>query len=96
MSPTSGTTANATFTVFGTIPVVPYEYALDNVCSMKQGNFRLGQRDAIVYWSQDPAGNPFATMPVYLETVPSGATCRIQLIHNNTVVKGSTFEYSVG
>ena len=95
-APASGTTAYATFTVFGTTPVVPYEYALDNVCTMKQGNFRLGQRDDIVYWNQDSAGNPMVVMPVYLQSVPSGATCRIQLIRNNTVVKGSTVQYTVG
>jgi hypothetical protein len=94
--PTTGTTINATFTVFGTTPVVPYEYALDNVCTMKTGNFKLGQRDAIVYWNQDAAGNPTVTMPIYLESVPTGATCRVSLIHNNTIVKGSTVQYTVG
>jgi hypothetical protein len=39
-------------------PVVPYEYALDNVCTMKQGNFRLGQRDDIVYWNGGQLGEP--------------------------------------
>jgi hypothetical protein len=94
--PTTGTTINATFTVFGTTPVVPYEYALDNVCTMKAGDFKLGQRDAIVYWNQDSAGNPSVTMPIYLESVPTGATCRVSLIHNNTIVKGSTVQYTVG
>jgi hypothetical protein len=37
-----------------------------------------------------------AVLPVYLESVPSGATCRIQLVRNNTVVKGSTLQYTVG
>jgi hypothetical protein len=94
-TPTSGTSFDVQFTVFGTTPVVPYEYALDNVCTMKQGNFRLGQRDDIVYWNQDPAGNPMVVMPVYLDNVPAGATCRIQLVRNNTVVKGSTVQYTV-
>jgi hypothetical protein len=94
-SPTSGTTLDVTFTVSGGTPVVPYEYALDNVCTMKTGDFKLGQHDAIVYWDS-VNGVPTVTMPVYLESVPSGATCRIQLTHNNTVVKGTTVQYTVG
>jgi hypothetical protein len=94
-SPASGTTIYATFTVFGATPVVPYEYALENVCTMKTGNFRLGQHDDIVYWDS-VNGNPTVTMPIYLESVPSGATCRVSLTHNNTAVKGSTVQYTVG
>ena len=93
--PTSGQTLYVTFTVSGGTPVVPYEYALDNVCAMKQGDFKLGQHDAIVYWDS-VGGVPTVTMPVYLQSVPTGATCRIQLTHNNTVVKGTTVQYTVG
>jgi hypothetical protein len=97
--PTSGTTLSVQFTVFGGTPVVPYEYALENVCitpGQKGGSFTIGQHDPIVYWTdQDPQGNPQVTMPVYLESVPAGSTCKVSLVRNNTAVKGSTVAYTV-
>jgi hypothetical protein len=96
-TPSTGTTLYVTFTVFGTTPVVPYEYALQNTCAYPKGHFTLGQHDDIVYWTdQDGSGNPQVTMPVYLQSVPIGASCRVSLVRNNTVVKGSTRSYSVG
>ena len=97
--PTSGTTLNVKFTVFGGTPVVPYEYALQNVCitpNQKGGSFTIGQHDPIVYWTdQDSNGNPQVTMPVYLQSVPSGSSCKVSLVRNNTAVKGSTVSYKV-
>jgi hypothetical protein len=99
-TPTAGATLNVTFTVFGSIPVVPYEYALQNTCVYPPktfGHFTLGQRDDIVTWTdQDAFGNPRVTMPVYLQSVPAGSTCKVSLMDNNTVVKGSTKSYTVG
>ena len=95
-SPVSGTTLYVKFTVFGTTPVVPYEYALQNTCAYPKGHFTLGQHDDIVYWTdQDANGNPQVTMPVYLQSVPVGASCKVALVDNNTVVKGSSVSYSV-
>lgn len=97
--PTSGTTLDVRFTVFGGTPVVPYEYALQNVCitpNQKGGSFTIGQHDPIVYWTdQDAQGDPQVTMPVYLESVPAGSSCKVSLVRNNTVVKGSTVAYTV-
>jgi hypothetical protein len=96
-TPSAGTTLMVTFEVSGTTPVVPYEYALQNTCALKGGHFTLGQHDDIVYWSDtDLDGKPDAVMPVYLQTVPVGASCRIYLVRNNTAVKGSTQSYTVG
>jgi hypothetical protein len=99
-TPSTGTTLDVTFTVFGTAPVVPYEYALRNVCitpNAKGGSYTIGQLDPIVYWTdQGPNGEPRVTMPVYLESVPAGSSCKVSLVKNNTVVKGSTVGYSVG
>jgi hypothetical protein len=95
-TPTSGATLSVTFTVYGTTPVVPYEYALENVCAYPKGHFTLGQHDEIVYWiDQDATGNPMVTVPVYLQSVPTGASCKVSLVRNNTVVKGSAVSYSV-
>jgi len=97
--PTSGTTLNVRFTVFGGTPVVPYEYALENVCitpGAKRGGFTVGQHDPIVYWTdEDTQGDPQVTMPVYLESVPAGSSCKVSLVKNNTAVKGSTVAYTV-
>src|SRR6188472_710949 len=61
--PTSGQTLNVTFTVFGTAPVVPYDYALQNTCTLKGGHFTLGQFDLIAAWTDhDANGNPQVTM----------------------------------
>jgi len=99
-TPTSGQTLNVTFTVFGSQPVVPYEFALENTCVYPPklgGHFTLGQHDAVVAWTAiDASGNPQVTMPVYLQSVPSGSSCRVSLVDNNTVVKGSTVAYVVG
>jgi hypothetical protein len=97
LTPASGATLYVTFTVFGSTPVVPYEYALENICAYPKAHFTLGQRDDIVYWTdRDADGNPQVTMPVYLQSVPSGASCKVSLVRNNTTVKGSTASYSVG
>jgi hypothetical protein len=99
-APTSGQTLDVTFTVFGSQPVVPYEYALENTCVYPPklgGHFTLGQHDAVAAWTAtDPSGNPQVTLPVYLQSVPSGSSCRVSLLDNNTVVKGSTVGYTVG
>jgi hypothetical protein len=99
-TPTAGTTLDVQFTVFGTTPVVAYEYALQNVCVYPPktfGHYTLGQRDDIVYWTnQDANGNPQVTMPVYLQSVPAGSTCTVSLVRNNTAVKGSAKSYTVG
>ena len=96
-TPTSGQTLYVTFTVFGSAPVVPYEYALQNTCAYPKGHFTLGQHDDIVAWTdQDVNGNPQVTMPVYLQSVPAGANCKVSLVKNNTVVKGSAVSYTVG
>ena len=95
--PTAGQTLDVRFEVSGTTPVVPFEYALQNTCALKGGHFTLGQHDDIIYWSDtDGNGKPDAIMPVYLQSVPAGASCRIYLVRNNTAVKGSTQSYTVG
>src|SRR3954454_15453195 len=95
--PVAGDTLFVKFEVAGGTPVVPFEYALQNTCALKGGHFTLGQTDDIVYWSDtDTDGNPDVIMPVYLQSVPVGAACRVSLIANNTVVKGSSASYTVG
>lgn len=95
-TPSTGTTLYVRFEVFGNTPVVPYEYALQNTCAYPKGHFTLGQHDDIVYWTDtDLNGHPDVTMPVYLQSVPINASCRVSLVRNNTVVKGSLKSYTV-
>src|SRR4051794_22122518 len=95
----SGDTLPVTFVVFGTAPVVPYEYALQNTCVYPvktYGNYTLGQHDDITSWTDmDSHGNPQVTVPVYLQSVPSGSKCKVSLMRNNTTVKGSIASYTV-
>ena len=100
-TPTAGQTLDVTFTIFTTAPVVPYQYALQNTCvyppTKSSGAFKLGQHDAIAAWTDtDAAGHPMVTMPVYLQSVPAGSSCKVSLVDsNNVAVKGSTVSYAV-
>jgi hypothetical protein len=96
---TSGADVQVQVTVASGIPVVPYEYAIQNVCYFSgraSGNPDSIQRDDIVYWTgQDANHNPQTTMPLHLQSIPAGAACKVFLMRNNTLVKGSTTAYSV-
>jgi hypothetical protein len=93
--PSAGQTLLVTFDVTGSTPVVPYEYALQNVCAYPKAHFTLGQTDPIVYWTATgPNGAAEVTMPVYLQSVPAGSSCKVSLVRNNTAVKGSTASYT--
>jgi hypothetical protein len=95
-TPTSGETLYVDVSVTSNTPVVPYEYAIQNECSFPQRSGSSYQRDDIVYWTFFEGDNvPHAVMPVYLQSVPSGSKCKVFLIRNNTVVKGSTTAYTV-
>lgn len=97
-TPTSGQTLYVDASVHSNTPVVPYEYAIRNECGIAGKPGYSIQQDDIVYWtSQDAAGDPHVTMPIYLQSVPSGSKCKVFLIRNgNVTVKGSTSSYTVG
>jgi hypothetical protein len=90
----SGSTIDVVVSVDSAGPVVPYEYAIQNECSFPKHVLTL-QHDDIVYWTYEVEGVPHAVMPVYLQSIPSGAKCKVFLLKNNTVVKGSTTTYTV-
>jgi hypothetical protein len=95
--PLSGTTVRVEATLTSDVPVVPYEYAIQNECKLADHGGATIQHDDIVYWTdQGPGGVPEVTMPIYLQSIPAGADCKVFLIRNNTVVKGSTTSYTVG
>lgn len=91
----AGTTLDVDVTVTSETPVVAYEYSIQNECKLPDRTLTY-QRDDIVYWSLGLDNKPHATMPVYLQSVPVGATCKVFLMRNNTQVKGSVTSYPVG
>ncbi len=95
-TPTSGQTFLVDASIDTTAPVVAYEYAIQNECKFPNRTGSSLQRDDIVYWTFDPGdGLPHAILPVYLQAVPVSSTCKVVLVKNNTVVKGSTYSYTV-
>jgi len=95
-TPTSGQTFDVLASVHSVTPVVPYEYAIQNECSVPGKPGSTIQNDDIVYWTSiSTDGDPQATMPIHLESVPQNATCKVFIVRNNTVVKGSTTSYTV-
>lgn len=81
-------------------PVVPYEYSLVNKCwfsGKTSGPSDSYERfDLIGPWSEPAPGDPPTTIEtVNVQPVPAGAKCKVYVIKNNTVVKGSTTIYSV-
>lgn len=90
----SGTTLDVAVTVNSATPVVAYEYSIQNECKLPDRTLTY-QRDDIVYWSQGESGGPYAVMPIYLQSVDAGATCKVFLMRNNTQVKGSVTSYPV-
>jgi hypothetical protein len=98
----AGSFVDVDVSVTSETPVVAYEYAFQNECYFSgkvAGPPDSYQRDDIVYWnySTPPAYGdvPHAIMTAYLDTVPAGSKCKMFLVRNNTVVKGSTTFYSV-
>jgi hypothetical protein len=94
-APLSGTTLWVDASVVSNTPVVAYEYAIQNECSFPHRSGSSYQRDGIVYWTYQQEGLPHANLPIDLGSVPVGSTCKVFLVRNNTVVKGSTKAYTV-
>lgn len=98
--PTSGTSVNVDVSIVSATPVVAYEFSIQNVCSLtgrSPGKPDSIQTDPIVNWQfSDATGTvPHAVMTIYLTTIPAGAVCKVSLLDNNQVVKGSTNTYTV-
>lgn len=99
-APVSGSAVDVRATAVSEIPVVPYEYAIQNECSFTgrtNGRPDSIQTDPIVDWRYSEAGGtvPVAIMPVYFTTIPAGSACKVFLLRNNQVVKGSVTQYTV-
>jgi len=84
--------------IVGGAPIVPYEYSLENRCwfdGKTSGPSDSYERfDLIGPWF-DVGGTPHTTVTVNNNPVPSGAACKVSVVHNNTVVKGSSTNYTV-
>ena len=91
---TSGTTLWVEVSVHSVGPVVPYEFQIQNECSLP-GHIRTIQRDDIVDWVYVEGGDPTTQMPVYLQGISAGAKCKVFLTRGNVTLKGSTTSYVV-
>lgn len=92
---TAGTTIIVTASIDSIIPVVPFEYAIQNECAWgKKATSTSYQRDDIVGWTIDADGLPAATMPIHLQSIPTGARCKVFLMRGSTQVKGSVTSYT--
>ena len=95
--PVSGETFYVDATVPSNIPIVANEYAIRNECGIAGKPGYSTQQDDIVYWTSGTLTDPHVTMPIYLQSVPSGSKCKVFLVRNgNVTVKGSTSSYTVG
>jgi hypothetical protein len=87
-------------TINTTAPVVPYEYSLVNKCwfdGKTSGPSDSYERfDLIGPWFEPQPGDPPTTIEtVNVQPVPAGAKCKVYIVKNNTIVKGSTTTYDV-
>ena len=84
--------------IVGGAPIVPYEYSLENRCwfdGKTSGPSDSYERfDLIGPWF-DVGGTPHSTVTVNNNPVPAGSKCKVQIMHNNTAVKGSLTQYNV-
>ena len=94
------TPTNVEVTINTTAPVVPFEYSLVNRCwfdGKTSGPSDSYERfDLTGPWSEPSPGDPPTTIEtVNVQPVPAGAKCKVNVVKNNTAVKGSTTTYSV-
>lgn len=94
-APTSGTTLTVEVSVQSVGPVVPYEFQIQNECQLPQRGGSTVQRDDIVDWVYVSGGDPTTRMPVHLQSIPSGSTCKVLLTRGNVQLKGSVTSYTV-
>ena len=96
----SDTPTDVEVSINTTAPVVPYEYSLVNKCwfnGKTSGPSDSYERfDLTGPWSEPSPGDPPTTIEtVNVQPVPAGAKCKVNIVKNNTAVKGSTTTYSV-
>ena len=96
----SGGSMDVDVSVVSETPVVAYEYTIQNECNFAgkaNGQPNSVQTDPIVNWLySDPTNTiPHATMTLYFTKIPAGSFCKVFLLKNNQVVKGSTTTYTV-
>jgi hypothetical protein len=94
------TPTNVKVTINTRAPVVPYEYSLVNKCwfdGKTSGPSDSYERfDLLGPWSEPSPGDPPTTTEIVnVQPVPAGSKCKVNIVKNNTAVKGSTTTYSV-
>ena len=87
-------------TIGGVYPVVSYDFALLNQCWFK-GRFSGHYDSSETYpllgpWFDAGGGAAYSEETVNLNSVPSGAVCKVSITRGGPTVKGTTTSYVVG
>ena len=94
----ANTPTDVDVSITGGAPIVPYEYSILNQCwfsaKISGPSDSYERFDLIGPWF-DVGGTPHTTVTVNNNPVPANAACKVSIVHNNTVVKGSTTIYTV-
>ncbi|MCF6376437.1 hypothetical protein L2K70_02370 [Nocardioides KLBMP 9356] len=87
-------------TIGGVYPVVSYDFALLNQCWFKgkfSGRFDSSETYPLLGpWYDAGNGAAYSDEVINLNSVPSGAVCKVSIVRGGPVVKGTTTSYAVG
>ncbi len=87
-------------TIGGVYPVVSYDFALLNQCWFKgrySGRYDSSETYPLLGpWFDAGNGAAWSEEIVNLNSVPSGAVCKVSVVRGGPVVKGTTTPYAVG
>lgn len=86
-------------TLAGVYPIVAYEFVLQNRCWFKgrySGHFDSSETYPLLGPWFDAGGASYSEETVNLNTVPSGAVCKVSILRGTSPVKGSMTAYTVG
>lgn len=86
-------------TLSGVYPIVAYEFVLENRCWFKgrySGHFDSSETYPLLGPWFDAGGASYSEETVNLNSVPSGAVCKVSILRGTSPVKGSSTSYAVG
>ena len=98
-TPKANTPVDVLVSITSTAPVVAYEYSIVNQCWLSgryAGHFDSYERfDLTGPFFAGAGGAAETTVTINLQPIPAGAVCKVFIVKGNTVLKGSTTEYTV-
>ena len=86
-------------TIGGVYPVVGYDFALLNQCwfdGRYSGKYDSSETYPLLGpWFDAGGGQAYSDEVVNLNSVPSGAVCKVSIVRGGPTVKGTTTSYDV-